>query len=987
MCGAGGNAVHAERQGAAPLGGRPVERRSVAPARSVGCVAWSLPDLVGRKGEVELARRLVHGLHRGQGATLIIEGEAGIGKTRLVHWLFEEGRSAGVAIYRGQAHPFERTRPFGAIADALDLRRRSADPRRAAVGRLLAGDAEPRGSTGANLLDLRHRVVEEVVDLLEEACGRSPLLMVLEDLHWADSSTLLALRSVMHRLAHVPLLLVASLRPSPHAADLDQLLDEALRVDARCVRLHPLSADDVEALASSELGLQPGPELSAMLTKAGGNPLWVVEIIRSLAVEGRLRSAGGTIESTAAELPDSLRELVVRRLRYLPEATLELLQITAVLGDAVSIADVAAVARRPATEVIADLRDAFDARLLGEHGAGVAFRHQLVHDAIYQHMPLPVRRALHRDAAGALARSGADLLRVADHLVLGAGRGDLEAIRWLREAARDAAAGAPSATVELLRRAESMLPGGHPDADMIAAELVDALLRAGRVQEAASRAEAVLDRRHRRQADAPLRLSLISALSLQNRSEELIQRAESALVEAPDLPLPQRSLVLAQQSYGRTFSGDIVGGETTARRALELAERCGDVAMTVWSLTTLSVAVKSQGRYAEALTLTSRAVELAFRPPNPDARLRHPHFFLGLALSDSDLPDEARAAYDKALDECDVLQSAWLLPDTILMSAEARFLAGEWDDAVAELEAGLEMAQERGQRILVAQSRAYQAIIAEARGDRGGARAAVGAVEAGLDDARAGYGAQLLAFAASLLAEAEGDDEGAFRVLLPFWEDDVGHDNRYYHRYFAPRLVRLAVGLDERAIAERVHDVAREGAALAAGVPSVQSAALRCTGLLEGDPARLIEAVELARRSARVLDHAGACEDAARVLAEMGRTGEAKDLLAEAMSRYEAVDARAWAARTGAALRRLGVRRGARGPRRRPAHGWDGLTTTERDVSRLVAEGLTNREVARRLHVSPHTVNTHLRHVFEKLSVSNRAELAATVARFGTPPP
>jgi DNA-binding CsgD family transcriptional regulator len=151
--------------------------------------------------------------------------------------------------------------------------------------------------------------------------------------------------------------------------------------------------------------------------------------------------------------------------------------------------------------------------------------------------------------------------------------------------------------------------------------------------------------------------------------------------------------------------------------------------------------------------------------------------------------------------------------------------------------------------------------------------------------------------------------------------------------------------------------------------------------LLDQDPAALIEAVELARRGGRVLDHAAACEDAASVLARAGRTAEAKDLLVEAEGIYEAVAASAWAARAAAALRRIGVRRGAKGPRRRAETGWDSLTASERAVSELVAEGLTNREVGRRLHISPHTVNTHLRHVFQKMSVSTQTELAATLAR------
>jgi DNA-binding CsgD family transcriptional regulator len=128
-----------------------------------------------------------------------------------------------------------------------------------------------------------------------------------------------------------------------------------------------------------------------------------------------------------------------------------------------------------------------------------------------------------------------------------------------------------------------------------------------------------------------------------------------------------------------------------------------------------------------------------------------------------------------------------------------------------------------------------------------------------------------------------------------------------------------------------------------------------------------------------LVEHAGACEDAAGLLAQGGRRDESAALLAEALDRYEQAGADAWARRVRAQLRALGVRHAPRGPRRRPASGWESLTATEREVSLLVAEGLTNGAVARRLYVSPHTVNTHLRHVFAKLGVANRVALAGVV--------
>lgn len=942
--------------------------------------------LVGRDAELTSAVEQVQAVARGAASTLLVQGEAGIGKSRLLQSVAALADQAGMSVLRGAAHPFDGARPFGAVAQALDLSIRSTDARRAAVGRVLTGGGEDARARGAApIADARYRVVDEILDILETECARAPTAIVVEDLHWADESTLLALRSIVQGLDHVPLLLVASMRPSPRSAALDQLVDDALTAGARSINLRSLEPEAVDTLVHAELGMAPGPLLRAIVAKAGGNPLWVVEIVRSLSTEGWLRRGPDVAEALADELPGSLRDLVLRRLRYLPTETLDLLQIAAVLGDAVSVHDLAAVARRSATEVTSQLHEAFRAGLLDEHEDALVFRHQLVHDAIYQDQPQAVRRALHRDAAGVLARTTADLSQVAAHLMVGADRGDLEAVRWLRQAATEAAAGAPSVAVDLLRRAEALLPAGHHDIDLVTVELIEALQRAGNVAEAASLAEAVLGRAHRPDVDIPVRLALVSALSLQNRTSDLIAHAEAVLAQPPGLGLADQSLVLAQASYGRTFSGDFVGGEATARRAVELGERAQSTAMTVWSLTAMSVAVRTQGRYAEALRLTERALALAFEPVDSEARLRHPHFFVAMAMADSDRDEEARRAFELAVSECEELGSSWLLPDILLVAAEHRFITGDWEAAETELESGLLLARRHGQRISVAPSCAYQSLMAIARGDEGAATAALAEVEGELTSDAPCYKAEMVAFAAATLAEARGRPDEALAVLRRFWQHDSEREIRYYHRYLGPPLVRLGLAFDQRDLVERVSAEVAEGAALAPEVPTVQAAALRCRGLVEGDVGSLVDAVEVARQGGRLLDHGGACEDAAAAMAAAGRTADAAELLMEAHDRYEAVDARAWLARTAAGLRALGVRRGSRGQRSRPATGWESLTPHELAVCELVAEGLTNREVARRLFISPHTVNTHLRHVFPKLSVSTRAELTGVVVRHRGP--
>jgi predicted ATPase len=153
---------------------------------------------VGREAEFAVAAAAVRRLGGGRASALVVEGEAGVGKTSLVQGIVADARSRGVAVFCGQAHPFERTRPFGVVAAALGLSRRSPDPRRAVIGALLAGQGA--GARGRAAGDIQYRVVEEIVDLVDTSCAGRPVVLVAEDIHWADSASLLAILSVVRQL-------------------------------------------------------------------------------------------------------------------------------------------------------------------------------------------------------------------------------------------------------------------------------------------------------------------------------------------------------------------------------------------------------------------------------------------------------------------------------------------------------------------------------------------------------------------------------------------------------------------------------------------------------------------------------------------------------------------------------------------------------------------------------------------------------------------
>ena len=380
------------------------------------------------------------------------------------------------------------------------------------------------------------------------------------------------------------------------------------------------------------------------------------------------------------------------------------------LGDAVSLRDVAAVAGRSPAEVVTRSSATRSTRSFSTRTAtGWCFATSWSTTRSTTTFPAAARRLLHREAAARSRAAGADPLEVADQLVLGAERGDEEAIGWLRDAAGDASARAPAVAVELLRRAEALLPGGHPDADLLSSEVVGALLRAGQVADASARAEAVLARQHDPAVDLPLRVALLGALALQNRAEELIEVARVGL-GAPGLGPFDRcrcSCTRAGRGPTRATAG---AGRCRPDRALGIAEAADVAPMAVASLTALLIALGRQGRYGEALGHARRSAALAAHVLPPGSMPLQPKLFLGLASFDCDLVDEARAAYRAALD--DEFGSGWWLSDTLTADAQASFAVGEWDDAVPGLIAGGQAAREKDHPLLLSQSVAHRAVIA-----------------------------------------------------------------------------------------------------------------------------------------------------------------------------------------------------------------------------------------------------------------------------------
>lgn len=250
------------------------------------------PELLGRDTELERVGAVLAALAHAGSRTVLIEGEAGIGKTRLVEELLSEAVAAGFGVIAGRAEDLERMRPFGAIADALTAPSLRRDQQTSVLLELL----RDQNATEPQLVDA-------LLDLVEGRAIASPLPLVIEDLHWADPVTITALRTVQRRLSYLPILIVGTHRPHPQSPELASFLDAATREDAENIALHPLDGGAVSDLARELIGNDLGPGVERALRMAAGNPLYVTELVRGLLDRGSFSFDDGIADADVDALP------------------------------------------------------------------------------------------------------------------------------------------------------------------------------------------------------------------------------------------------------------------------------------------------------------------------------------------------------------------------------------------------------------------------------------------------------------------------------------------------------------------------------------------------------------------------------------------------------------------------------------------------------------------------------------------------------------
>ncbi|HUF83597.1 MAG TPA: helix-turn-helix transcriptional regulator, partial [Acidimicrobiia bacterium] len=388
------------------------------------------------------------------------------------------------------------------------------------------------------------------------------------------------------------------------------------------------------------------------------------------------------------------------------------------------------------------------------------------------------------------------------------------------------------------------------------------------------------------------------------------------------------------------------------------------------------------GAYDDQLEHARAARALLAHVRVPPLGFLIPQTWYPTALYNLDDFAAARDAGHAAHREAERVGDLGLVAHTLALFAGLDWAAGAWDDAVARVETGLALAEETGVDVHVLLGRAILATVAFGRGEHDLAEHQVQLGERFYGEgAKHPFGLDMLLWArAQLLARGGAVDE-ACAVLGMVWHQTEALRGLVQWRVIGLELVRLRrrCGDDQgaAAVADDVELLAHRSSSR-----SAQAAALQVRGLTGDDPAPLVAAVELLRSTPRVVELSAACEDAAEHLIASGRADEAVALLDEAARQHDAMGATDHLNRIDSRLRDVGVRR-RRATAAGPSHGWASLSPKELEVVDLVAGGLSNPQVAERLYISRRTVETHLSHVFRKLAIANRTQLAAAAVERG----
>jgi tetratricopeptide (TPR) repeat protein len=851
--------------------------------------------LVGRDSELALLADLVKGIAAGQGSTVIIEGEPGIGKSALVQAALADSAGLACQVFWGTGSELDQALPFQPLLEGLRVREPSPNTRRETVARFLRGEiSTDRGMDGPAMLG------EQLLALIAEECAVQPTILVIDDLQWADQASIGLLARLAGSVRHLPLLLVGVMRPVPQRDDLAAL--RRMAGDAVRLPLAGLTKAEAAELVECLAGGTPDRQFLMLADDAAGNPLYITELVAALARSSRMTITGGVATLTPGPAPRSLAAAIADRLGFISWPAREVLQSASLLGPEFAVTDLESLLGRGVADLAAILNEACAAGVLTESGNHVhlRFRHPLIHAALYGALPAPVRAAWHREAGRALAAAGAPADRVARQLLWAAGESDGPSepmdewmLSWLSDAAELLVGQAPQVAARLITRAVASMPASSARRRPLASQLADALYRIGERTTAAQVATRELEHAVDPDLMVGLHWTLAQCRMAAGSYAESLATLEQAL-EVPGLTARHRGRLLVLAARAHSNWGEPEKAGRVASTALAAAEEARDTWAMGWALQTMAGVATTQGRLADQLPLFDRGLEVTWGDPAlTDLRLIL-QINKTAALANLDRHEEALTMARQARQLADLAGATIRLAQARCVLGQLLFEIGRWDDALAEMAV---MSPSIEGHAAACVELGIAALISFHRGDATAARGFLSAA----DPHAARIGRRLLptlALARSLDHEHAGALPAALSALT-CWLD--GSTEEISHvKDILPDAVRLAVGTGDLGTARALTTQATEFAATSE-TPSVQGNALYCRGLLGHDAPLLLAAAERYQRANRPLMRAKALESAAPAHADACDGERARAALASATQIYSWLGASVDAARTKAA--------------------------------------------------------------------------------------
>jgi DNA-binding CsgD family transcriptional regulator len=927
--------------------------------------------MIGRDTEIARLAEFVARVAGGEGGFVLVEGEPGIGKSALIRAGLAGARRTACEMFWGVGDELGQAIPLIPLLDGLRVREQSSDPRRATIVRILRGeDATDRGA------DVSAVLAEQLLALIAEQCAIRPTVLVVDDLQWADQASVALLARLARSVHQFPLLLIGAMRPVPQRDDLMALRQSI----AERIRLTGLTDAAVADLVATLAGGRPDGGLRRMAAGAAGNPLYITELVAALTRGSSLTvNEAGIAEVIGDAAPRSLSAAIADRLGFVSGSVREALRAAALLGVDFAVPELAMVLDCSVTDLVPIVNEACAAGVLAESGHALGFRHPLIRDALYQETPAPVRAAWHRDAGRALAEAGATADRVARQLLWSAGQSDRPAepmaewiLTWLSRSAGQLIGQAPRVAADLLRRAAVSYPPGTARHDWLTGRLADALYRAGDFAEAEQVASGALGYVTEPDVLVDLHWMLAQCGMWTGQSATALDALNQAL-DSPGISDRHRARLLALAARTHSNLGQVEKAGKVADTALAAATEAGDNWALAWALHVLTIVTGVQGNMKEALPLSDRALAVTRTDPAlTDLRLLL-QLNKAVTLSTLDRYEEALATARQARLLAERAGTLVRLAQAHTVLCEIYLDIGRWDDAMAEAKA---LPADLKEPAAACCDLGVAAVICFHRGEIAAAHRHL--------TAAAPYAERMgtrvvgpLAWARSLEHEHDGALADALDELTAGLSDNT--EELLEIEDLLADAVRLAIGIGDLHAAE---EFAGHAGALAVGseIPRRQAHALYCRGLLDHDPAMLLQAADRYGDARRPLYQAKAFDAAAGIFVLAYDRDRARAAFSNSVEIYSSLGAAHEVARLEATFRGHGIRRGPRAKHRQARSGWESLTPAEAKVAGLVEAGMSNPEIAAKLFLSPRTVATHVSHILKKLDVHTRTDIAREAA-------